>query len=163
MVKDCLQSRITCSNCGKLRHAANVCWAAKRGDSTSTAQRPELRGSTGQKSSIPGRVFAISGAEASQLLNVLFYSGATYSFVSVDCVKSLNLYITELLCNVVVTTPTSNLVMMSWYAPLSSSALPGSLSCWPTKHLPATPAARQACEALVILIVLYVEASMVSS
>ncbi|PRQ15628.1 hypothetical protein RchiOBHm_MTg0498641 (mitochondrion) [Rosa chinensis] len=28
-------------------------------------------------------------------------------------------------------------------APLSSSAPPGSLGCWPTKHLPAAPAARR--------------------
>lgn len=40
-------------------------------------------------------------------------------------------------------------------APLSSSAPPGSLGCWPTKHLPAAPAARQAGGALVILTVLY--------
>ena len=39
--------------------------------------------------------------------------------------------------------------------PLSSSAPPGSLGCWPTKHLPAAPAARQAGGALVILTVLY--------
>ena len=38
--------------------------------------------------------------------------------------------------------------------PLSSSAPPGSLGCWPTKHLPAAPAARQAGSALVILTVL---------
>ncbi|XP_027364431.1 uncharacterized protein LOC113871537 [Abrus precatorius] len=98
-------------------------WAAKRGDSASTAQRLELRGSTGpstgQKPSIPGRVFAMSGAEASQseemirgkciikgrLLDVLFDSGVMHSFISVDCMKSLNLYVTELSCNVVVTTP----------------------------------------------------------
>lgn len=35
--------------------------------------------------------------------------------------------------------------------PLSSSAPPGSLGCWPTKHLPAAPAARLAGGALVIL------------
>ncbi|XP_027364556.1 uncharacterized protein LOC113871655 [Abrus precatorius] len=73
MVRDCPQSRATCSNCGKSGHNAN------------------------------GR-----------LLDVLFDSGATHSFISVDCVKSLNLYVTELPCNVVVTTPTGKLVMTSW-------------------------------------------------
>ncbi|XP_027361393.1 uncharacterized protein LOC113869323 [Abrus precatorius] len=71
MVKDYPQPRITCSNYGKSGHTANVCWAAKRGGSTSIAQKPESRGSmglsTGQKLFIPGRVFAISGAETSQL------------------------------------------------------------------------------------------------
>ncbi|XP_027337027.1 uncharacterized protein LOC113850652 [Abrus precatorius] len=70
----------------------------------------------------------MSGAEASQseelirgkcvikgrLLDVLFDSCATYSFVSVDCVKSYNLYITKLSCNVMVTTPTGKPVVTSW-------------------------------------------------
>ncbi|XP_027362440.1 uncharacterized protein LOC113870042 [Abrus precatorius] len=47
-----------------------------------------------------------------QLLDVLFDSGATYSFVSLDCVKSLNLSVTELPCNVVMTTPKG----MDWLA-----------------------------------------------
>ncbi|XP_027337209.1 uncharacterized protein LOC113850883 [Abrus precatorius] len=132
MVKDCPQSRITCNNCGKLRHIANKCWAAKRNGSASVAQRPESRGSTGpstgQKPSIPGRVFAMSEAEASQseelirgkciikgrLLDVLFDSSATHSFISVDCMKSLGLYVTELPCNVMATTPTGKPIVMSW-------------------------------------------------
>ncbi|XP_027364546.1 uncharacterized protein LOC113871647 [Abrus precatorius] len=70
------------------------------------------------KPSIPGRVFAMSRAEASQfeelirgkciikgrLLDVLYDSGATHSFVSVECMKSLGLHVTKLSCNVVVTT-----------------------------------------------------------
>ncbi|XP_027368285.1 uncharacterized protein LOC113874252 [Abrus precatorius] len=69
IVRDYPQSRTTCSNCRKLEHTANVCWAAKRSESASIAQRPELRGSTGSsmapKLSIPGRVFAMNEAEAS--------------------------------------------------------------------------------------------------
>ncbi|XP_027364338.1 uncharacterized protein LOC113871441 [Abrus precatorius] len=98
MVNDCPQPRITCSNCGKSRHTANVCWTAKRGGSTSTAQRPKSRGNT----------------EPRKLLDVMFNSGATHCFVSVDCVKSLNLYITKLPCNVVVTTPMGKPVVTSW-------------------------------------------------
>ncbi|XP_027357506.1 uncharacterized protein LOC113866906 [Abrus precatorius] len=69
MVKDWPQPQTTCNNCGKSGHTANVCWVAKRSGSSSTTQRPESRGSTGPsmgpKPSIMGRVFAISGAEAS--------------------------------------------------------------------------------------------------
>lgn len=45
-------------------------------------------------------------------------------------------------------------LVLAQCAPLSSSAPPGSLGCWPTKHLPAAPAARLAGSALVILTVL---------
>lgn len=45
-------------------------------------------------------------------------------------------------------------LVLAQCAPLSSSAPPGSLGCWPTKHLPAAPAARLAGGALVILTVL---------
>ncbi|XP_027348024.1 uncharacterized protein LOC113859450 [Abrus precatorius] len=131
MVKDCPQPRITCSNCGKSGHIANECWATKRSGNASVAKRPKSRGSTGpsmgQKPSILGRVFAMSGAKASQsdelirakciikgrFLDVLFNLGATHSFISMDCVKSLDLYMTELPCNVV-TTPTGKSVVKSW-------------------------------------------------
>ncbi|XP_027338006.1 uncharacterized protein LOC113851849 [Abrus precatorius] len=54
-------------NYGKLGHTANVCWAApKTSGSVSTSHRPESRGSMGPKPSISGKVFAMSGAEASQ-------------------------------------------------------------------------------------------------
>lgn len=46
-------------------------------------------------------------------------------------------------------------IVLAQCAPLSSSAPPGSLGCWPTKHLPAAPAARLAGGALVILTVIY--------
>ncbi|CAL0329963.1 unnamed protein product [Lupinus luteus] len=46
-------------------------------------------------------------------------------------------------------------IVLAQCAPLSSSAPPGSLGCWPTKHLPAAAAARQVGGALVILTVLY--------
>lgn len=45
-------------------------------------------------------------------------------------------------------------LVLAQCAPLSSSAPPGSLGCWPTKHLPAAPAARLTGGALVILTVL---------
>ena len=45
-------------------------------------------------------------------------------------------------------------LVLAQCALLSSSAPPGSLGCWPTKYLPAAPAARKAGSALVILTVL---------
>ncbi|XP_027342463.1 uncharacterized protein LOC113855155 [Abrus precatorius] len=74
--------------------------------------------------SILGKVFAMSGTETSQskelirgkcvirqrLLDVLFDSGATHSF-DLDCVKCLGLSVTELPCNMVVTTPTSKSIV----------------------------------------------------
>ena len=47
-----------------------------------------------------------------------------------------------------------NFIVLAQCAPLASSAPPGSLGCWPTKHLPAAPAARKAGGALVLLTVL---------
>ncbi|KAK8499241.1 hypothetical protein V6N12_076091 [Hibiscus sabdariffa] len=47
-------------------------------------------------------------------------------------------------------------------APLSSSAPPGSLGCWPNKHLPAAPAARLTGGALVILTVLSAGAPLIA-
>lgn len=44
-------------------------------------------------------------------------------------------------------------LVLAQCAPLSSSAPPGSLGCWPTKHLPAALAARLTGGALVILTV----------
>ena len=50
--------------------------------------------------------------------------------------------------------PRGQFLVLAQCAPLSSSAPPGSLGCWPTKHLPAAPAARLTGGALVILTVL---------
>ncbi|XP_027364436.1 uncharacterized protein LOC113871541 [Abrus precatorius] len=46
-----------------------------------------------------------------RLLDVLFDSAAMHSFVYVNYVKSLGLYVTELPCNIVVTTPTGKPVV----------------------------------------------------
>ena len=74
-----------------------------------------------------GRVFAISGAEASQSyslvrgicsilgtqLFVLFDSGATHSFISFDCAKKLKLPVQELEFELVVSTPTEGIIVTS--------------------------------------------------
>ncbi|XP_027351230.1 uncharacterized protein LOC113862339 [Abrus precatorius] len=117
--KNCPQLPPTCDICGKMGHYASVCWSApqKRG-SMSVVQRPESRASIGTKPTMKGKVFAMSGAETSKseelirgkciikyrLLDVLFDSGATYSFISVDCMRCLELPLSELSCDVIVST-----------------------------------------------------------
>jgi len=46
-------------------------------------------------------------------LSVLFDSGATHSFISVDCVKKLNLPARELDVELVVSTPTEGTIITS--------------------------------------------------
>jgi len=74
-----------------------------------------------------GRVFAFSGAKASQSdnlvrgicsilgtqLSVLFDYGATHSFISFDCAKKLKLSVRELGFELVVSTPTKGFIVTS--------------------------------------------------
>ncbi|XP_027361301.1 uncharacterized protein LOC113869258 [Abrus precatorius] len=70
----------------------------------------------------PERVHLKRGAVGVALLLALLEgqsnaSGVTHSFVSLDCVKSLGLYVTELSCNVVVTTLRLEVILgMDWQA-----------------------------------------------
>ncbi|XP_027351159.1 uncharacterized protein LOC113862266 [Abrus precatorius] len=104
MLRDCPQPQTNYGNCGKLGYTANVCWATKKSGSMSTTQRPGPRGSTESS----------RGQSQDRLLDVLFDSGATHSFISMDCAKCLGLYVKELSCNVVVTTPTGKPVVTLW-------------------------------------------------
>ncbi|XP_027338032.1 uncharacterized protein LOC113851961 [Abrus precatorius] len=119
--KNCPQLLPTCDICGKMGHSASVCWSApQKSGSMSVEQRPESRASTGTKPNVKGKVFAMSGAEASKseelirgkciikdrLVDVLFDSGATISFISVDCMRCLELPVSKLSCDVIVSTPT---------------------------------------------------------
>ncbi|XP_068504007.1 uncharacterized protein [Phaseolus vulgaris] len=79
------------------------------------------------KARVTGRVFAISGAKASQSdslvrgicsiigtqLSILFDSGATHSFISFDCAKKLKLLVRELEIELVVSTPTKGIIVTS--------------------------------------------------
>ncbi|XP_027364515.1 uncharacterized protein LOC113871618 [Abrus precatorius] len=109
-------------------HSASVCWSApQKSGSMSVEQRPKSRASTGTKPNVKGKVFAMSGAEASKseelirgkciikdrLIDVLFDSGATHSFISVDCMRCLELPVSELSCDVIVSTPTGKPVATS--------------------------------------------------
>jgi len=81
----------------------------------------------GNRPQATGRVYAMSGAEASGSGNlvmgscmlastsccVLYDSGATHSFVSDACVNRLGMLVCELQCELVVSTPASGLVRTS--------------------------------------------------
>ncbi|XP_027337039.1 uncharacterized protein LOC113850671 [Abrus precatorius] len=95
--------------------------------SASGSNQPASRASSKVKPSVQGKVFAVSRSQASKsdelirgkciindrLCDVLFDSGATHSFVSMDCVNCIGLPISSLLCNVIVSTPTAKSVVTS--------------------------------------------------
>ena len=87
----------------------------------------EVQQNSNQKPKTTGRVFAISGAEASQFdslvkgicsilgtqLSVLFDFGATHSFISFDCAKKLKLSVRELEIELVVSTTREGIIVTS--------------------------------------------------
>ncbi|XP_027358939.1 uncharacterized protein LOC113867697 [Abrus precatorius] len=110
-------------------HSANTCWSApQRSRSVSGSNQPAPKGNSGAKPSVSGKVFPMSGSEASKsddlirgkciimdrLCDVLFDSGTTYSFVSVDCVNCIRLPISSLPCDILVSTPTAKPVVTSF-------------------------------------------------
>ncbi|XP_027361324.1 uncharacterized protein LOC113869276 [Abrus precatorius] len=65
--RNCPQLPLTCDICGKMGHSASVCWSAlQKSRNMSVVQRPESRTSTGTKPNVEGKVFAMSGVEASK-------------------------------------------------------------------------------------------------
>ncbi|KAK4258952.1 hypothetical protein QN277_005343 [Acacia crassicarpa] len=97
---------LTCFACGKVGHISRVCQEGKKN-------------SHAPRSIIPGRVFALTQEEAGASPNLirgkiklqnydilaLFDSGATHSFIALDCVKRLNLQACELSFDINVSTP----------------------------------------------------------
>ncbi|XP_020231057.1 uncharacterized protein LOC109811672 [Cajanus cajan] len=119
---ECSDKEVTCFNCRGKGHISTHCPEPRRTHvigSGSQIERPKT----------VGRVFALSGAEASRSENliqgtcfiaetpfvVLFDSGATHSFISVSCVRKLNLPVSLLDYDLVVETPTNGPVAFrSW-------------------------------------------------
>src|ERR1044072_2218007 len=97
-----------CWNCNKAGHIAKDCKAPKA--------EPALNAARGKRPAAPGRVFAITWQQTEEVheliqgtctiagtpLVVLFDSGATHSFISVECVRRLGLPVVDLPYDLVV-------------------------------------------------------------
>nr|XP_027192748.1 uncharacterized protein LOC113787770 [Cicer arietinum] len=102
--QSCPAARITCLKCGKVGHYARCCKSEGQARS-----RPQNQ----------GRVVTLQGEEVNESdglikgmgfiknkkIIILFDSGATYSFISLSCVKALQLTISCLPFDLCVTTP----------------------------------------------------------
>ncbi|XP_047171101.1 uncharacterized protein LOC124839355 [Vigna umbellata] len=112
-----------CNICRQEGHYARDCPTTRRvGPQPRQASRSIQRG--GHRPQAVGRVYALTGAEATSVGNLiissyllfgascvtLFDSGATHSFVFKACVERLGLVVRELPCDLVVSTPTAGLV-----------------------------------------------------
>ncbi|XP_027903646.1 uncharacterized protein LOC114163542 [Vigna unguiculata] len=118
-----------CNNCGKEGHFRKDYLTLARATTRPPVQTPHQhqRRDRGNRPQATGRVYAMTGAEAAGLGNlvmgrcmiageslcVLYDSGATHSFVSIACVERLGLPVRELQCKLAVSTPASGLVRMS--------------------------------------------------
>ncbi|XP_027905698.1 uncharacterized protein LOC114165239 [Vigna unguiculata] len=118
-----------CNNCGKEGHFGRDCPNLARAATRPPVQAPQQHQGRdrGNRPQATGRVYAMTGAEATGSGNlvmgccliagvsccVLYDSGATHSFVSDSCVKRLGLPVSELQCELAVSTPASGLVTTS--------------------------------------------------
>ena len=124
-----LASTRRCHSCGKTGHLIKDC-PSSRGTTVRPPAQTSVQtrqGSGGNRPQAAGRVYAVTGAEATNSGNlvvgccliarkprcVLFDSGATHSFVSKSCVLELGLSVSELPFDLVVSTPASRLVRTS--------------------------------------------------
>jgi len=111
---------VTCDRSHRYGHATKDYRARLEALSNTGVQQ-----NNNQKPRASGRVFAISGVEAHNLialLEVFFLSlehialfdyGETHSFISFDCVEKLKLLVRELEIELVVSTPTKGMVVTS--------------------------------------------------
>ncbi|XP_073222526.1 uncharacterized protein [Cicer arietinum] len=118
MAYECRDAGITCFNCQQQGHISTTCPYPRK------TPQPRNQISQASRPKSNGRVFALSGAGASEKDNliqgtclisntplfVLFDCGATHSFVSLDCVRRLGLPTSCLQYDLIVNTPTSDSV-----------------------------------------------------
>ncbi|XP_073221585.1 uncharacterized protein [Cicer arietinum] len=118
MAYECRDAGVTCFNCQQQGHISTTCPYPRK------TPQPRNQSSQASRPKSNGRVFALSGAGASEKDNliqgtclisdtplfVLFDCGATHSFVSLDCVRRLGLPVSCLRYDLIVNTPTSDFV-----------------------------------------------------
>ncbi|XP_058741293.1 uncharacterized protein LOC131613662, partial [Vicia villosa] len=127
---DCGKDSVTCFKCGKIGHKANKCGVGssvtcyncgEQGHISTKCDKPK-------KEQAKGKVFALSGAEASTddrliqgtcfingtPLIAIIDTGATHSFISLDCAKRLNLVLSDMRRSMVIDTPAMGSVSTSF-------------------------------------------------
>ena len=125
-MRDCPKPPQACSHCGKLGHDAANCWfAPQKSGHTSVGSRPTNQmNQTKPKLRVSGKVFAMTGEEAAasdeliggkgtiqgKLVDILYDSGATHSFISTNCVENLSLKTTVMPYIIRVSTPVDGVV-----------------------------------------------------
>ena len=140
------RGEITCYQCKQTGHIAKDCKqaGAKATRNTATESRPKAQ----------ARVYALSGLEAVETegliqrtgeiagntLTVVFDSGATHSFVSQTCAERLNLSVSSLMVELVISTPSGETIVANFGSMCCTLVLEGrpflsNLICLPLKDL----------------------------
>jgi len=150
--RNCTTRTITCFNCGKLDHYRNECkkLIKEQGSEGSNNGGKNQLG----RLKTTGRVFTMNGTKVVQsedliqgkciinghLVNVLYDSGATYSFISHECVKHLKLFVSLLPYDLTVSTPTNvpvttSLACTNCHICIGNRKFSVNLICLPLSHL----------------------------
>jgi len=152
MLRNCTTRTVTYFNCGKLGHYRNECKnlikEQESGGSNNRGKNQLGRPKT------TGRVFTMNGTEAVQsedliqgkcilnghLVNVLYDSSATHSFITHECVKHLKLPVSLLPYDLSVSTPTNvsvttSLACTNCHICIENRKFFVNLICLPLSHL----------------------------
>ena len=131
------------------------CWSAsKRNDNNGSEVKANYKSNNGLKPKMAGKVFAMSRSEVAtsndfiqgkciirnRLVDGLYDFEATHSFISFDCVKSLDLHVSSLPYEVVVSIPTNKPITTSsacldYSVMVDGKTFSVNLICLPPSHL----------------------------